>query len=428
MNNENKKIINKIKKATIYEVNIRQYTPEGTFNAFEKHLPRLKQLGVEIIWLMPVQTIGEKNKKGKLGSYYSVRNFTKINPEFGTKKDLQNLINHIHSLKMLVILDWVANHSAWDNIWIKQHPEWYVQDKNGNIIPPNKDWTDVADLNYNNPEMQKEMINAMKFWIKNFNIDGFRCDMAMLVPTTFWEKLRKELNKIKPIFMLAEAEEPELMKYAFDANYAWKLLHLTEDIAKQNRKPTDLIDYFINEPKKFPENSIPMNFTSNHDENAWNGHVHLRYPNKSHITFAAFTFVIPGIPLIYSGQEAGLNKKLKFFDKDTIEWKKSEMSEIYQKLIKLKKNNKALWTDQNNSTIKLMPTETNENISTFVREKENNKILCLFNLSNHNTSVKYITPKAIGTYKDYFSGKIIKITLENWQKLNPWQFMILIKI
>ena len=416
----------RVKNAVIYEVNIRQYTPEGTISAFVEHIPRLKELGIDILWLMPIQPIGEKNRKGELGSYYSIKNYTAVNPEFGTEQDFRNLVKIAHENEMLVLLDWVANHSAWDNDWVNSNEDWYTHDAEGNIIPPVEDWADVADLNYDNQEMRNEMVNSMKFWLENFDIDGFRCDMAMMVPTDFWDFARVELDKIKPVFMLSEAEETDLMINAFDANYSWELLHLTEDIAQGKKKAVDLIDYFLYETTKFPPKDIRMVFTSNHDENSWSGSVFERYPN-CHKTFALFSFVVPSMPLIYSGQEACLDKRIEFFTKDTIEWKDCEMTDFYKKLISLKKENQALWNGEFGSGLEFVATETNEDISTFVREKDDNKILCIFNMSDKTTSVKYTDQYAEGTYKEYFTGKEINISINETYTLQPWEYWILIK-
>ncbi|MCK5822638.1 MAG: alpha-amylase, partial [Bacteroidales bacterium] len=221
------------KNKNIYEVNIRQYTDEGDFKSFEKHLPRLKQMGVDILWIMPVQPIGEKNKKGSLGSYYSIKDYLAVNPEFGTMDDFKHIVDKAHELKMYVILDWVANHTSWDNNLITEHPEWYTHDSLGNIVSPVEDWTDVADLNYYNNELRTYMINALEFWVKQTDIDGFRCDVAGMVPTDFWNDAREKLDKIKPVFMLAEWESPELQKHAFDMTYSWALNGLMNDIAKK---------------------------------------------------------------------------------------------------------------------------------------------------------------------------------------------------
>ncbi len=416
----------KIKDSVIYEVNIRQYTEEGTFKAFKKHIPRLKELGVDILWLMPVHPVGQKNKKGELGSSYSVQNYTEINPEFGTKEDFADLVEYIHKNRMMIILDWVANHTAWDNVWIDKHKDWYIQDSSGNIVSPCKDWEDVAKLDYQNRQMRQEMIKSMQYWLSEFDIDGFRCDMAMLVPTDFWNDARKELEKVKPVFMLAEAEEPDLMISAFNANYSWDLLHLAESIAKAHKRGVDLIDYFLDDPKKFISKTIRMTFTTNHDENSWNGTVFERF-GDSYKTFSAFMFVIPGMPLIYNGQEACVNKRIKFFDKDSIEWKNCEMSDFLKKLCKLKHQNKALWNGQCGSPLVFVPCETNFHISTFIRQKDENKLLLLFNLSNNPTEVKYTDTKAEGHYFEYFSGEKYEIKVGNTYKLKPWEFLILIE-
>ncbi len=416
-----------IKNAIIYEVNVRQYTPEGTFAAFQSHLPRLKQLGVKILWLMPIQPIGEKNRKGTLGSPYSVQNYIEINPDFGTKDDFKKLVEEAHKQGMIVILDWVANHTAWDNPWITEHPEWYTHDSAGNIVPPVPDWADVADLNYDNQDMRNEMVNSMKFWLQNFDIDGFRCDMAMMVPTDFWDSARVELDKVKPVFMLAEAEQADLMQTAFDMNYSWKLLHLTEDIAKGQKRGVDLIDYFLDSPKEFPvDKAIRMTFTSNHDENSWNGTVYDRYPD-SYKTFAVFMNVIPGMPLIYSGQEACLNHSLRFFEKDTIDWKDCEMTDLYKKLALLKQQNSALFNSTFGAPLEFAATENNENIVSFIRQNDNEKILCLFNLSNQPTQVKYTDNKAVGNYKEFFTDEQISVSLDETINLEPWQYKIMIQ-
>lgn len=207
-----------VKNAVIYEVNVRQYTPEGTFNAFTEHLPRLKTLGVDILWFMPVNPIGVKNRKGPLGSYYSVKDYTAVNPEFGTMEDFRRLVEQVHEQGMYAIIDWVPNHTAWDHRWTKEHPDWYKQDEKGEFVSP-FDWTDVIQLDYDNEEMRQEMIEEMIFWIRESDIDGYRCDVAHMVPVDFWDEARKELDKVKPVFMLAESDQYFLHKNAFDMTY-----------------------------------------------------------------------------------------------------------------------------------------------------------------------------------------------------------------
>jgi cyclomaltodextrinase / maltogenic alpha-amylase / neopullulanase len=276
---------------TIYEVNIRQYTKSGTFKDFEKHLPELKEMGVGILWLMPINPIGEKNRKGTLGSYYSVKDYLAVNPEFGTMEDFKNLVKKIHSLGMHVIIDWVANHTSWDNNLTIEHPDFYKKDSTGNFISPVKDWTDAIALNYNNKELWGYMINALKFWVGKCGVDGFRCDVADMVPTPFWNKARKELNKIKPVFMLAEAEKPELQVKAFDMTYSWDVYKLMNNIAQGKESPSAFNSYFKTESERFSANDFRMRFTTNHDENSWNGTEFERLGDAAS-TFAAFTFVI----------------------------------------------------------------------------------------------------------------------------------------
>ncbi len=406
--------------STIYEVNIRQYTEEGTFEAFEDHLPRLKELGVKILWLMPIHPVGEKNRKGTLGSYYAVKDYKDVNPEFGSFEDFKHLVDKIHDMDMYVIIDWVANHTSWDNVWVSEHPDFYTKDSLGNFTPPVADWSDVIDLNYDNMEMQAAMLDAMKFWVDEYNIDGYRCDVAGMVPVDFWIKVRTELDEIKPVFMLAEAWEPELHK-AFDMTYDWDMHHLMNDIAQGKKNVNDLKTRLEKEKEIYPKSGFLMQFTSNHDENSWNGTVKERLGDAAE-TFAALTFVIPGMPLIYSGQEAGLDKRLQFFEKDPIVWKESKFTDLYSTLIDLKKNNKALWNGEeegNYQTVSISSSnENNSSVFAIEREKDGDKILAIFNLSKE--TLNQIKFDADDDYKDIFTNESVNETLE----LKPWEFKI----
>lgn len=369
------------KNANIYEVNIRQYTPEGTFNAFAEHLPRLKEMGVDILWLMPIHPIGVENRKGSLGSYYSVKDYYGINPEFGTDEDFKNLVNKVHESGMYIIIDWVANHSAWDTEQIKNNPEWYTKNENDEIVPPVDDWSDVADFNYDVAEMRNFIIDALKYWVREFNIDGYRCDVAGMVPIDFWNSVRNELDKIKPVFMLAEADEPEMHHFAFDMTYAWDMHFLWNEIAQGKKGLDDMVKLIEIKNSKYSTYGYQMNFTSNHDENTWKGTEYERL-GEAVKTFAVLSFTIPGMPLIYNGQEACLNKRLLFFEKDTICWSVDcEMDEIYTALLKLKKENPALWNGEFGGTLERITTSADDKIFAFVREKEGNKVISVFNLS-----------------------------------------------
>ena len=410
------------KNSNIYEVNIRQYTPEGTLKAFEKHLSRLKQMGVDIIWLMPIQPIGEKNRKGTLGSYYSIKDYMAVNPEFGTMKDFKELVDKAHQLGMHVIIDWVANHSAWDNEIIEEHPDWYTKDSAGNFVSP-FDWTDVVDLNYDNEEMRKYMIDALKFWIVETDIDGFRCDVAGIVPLGFWNDARQELDQIKPVFMLAEAEEPPHHEEAYDMSYAWNLHHIMNDVAKGEKNANDIAAYFIENDSLFLEDAYRMHFTSNHDENSWNGTEYERMGDGA-LTFAAFSATIPGMPLIYSGQEAAFNRRLEFFEKDQIDWDKFQLNDFYKKLLALKKNNKALWNGTFGGKMIRIPTSNDEAVFAFTREKDSDKILAIYNFTDKEQNIVLSGENYVGSYIDIFNGKQKSFSANEEIELESWGYFV----
>lgn len=409
----------------IYEVNIRQYTPEGNIKAFEKHLPKLKELGADILWLMPIHPIGENNRKGTLGSYYSVKDYKAVNPEFGTIEEFKSLVKMVHKMGMYVIIDWVANHTAWDNPWITEHPELYTTDSLDNIITPVRDWTDVADLNYDNKELWVEMIDALKFWVEECDIDGYRCDVAGMVPIEFWIEARSELKKIKSVFMLAEWDTPEV-HLAFDMTYDWNLHKILNGIAKNEKTVVDLTEHLKKNERDFPINAFRMQFTSNHDENSWNGTEFERLGDGVE-TFAVLTCVIPDMPLVYTGQEAGNTKRLSFFDKDTVEWKEYELFDIYSKLFQLKKNNKSLFNGDRGGEMTFLQGSNKENIFAFTRTSDKDKILAIFNLSDQSLVFELTGESLQGSYKNYFTGKLESFVSKETFKLNPWEYRIYTK-
>ena len=414
------------KGSVIYEVNIRQYTPDGTFKALEKHLPRLKEMGIDILWLMPVNPIGVTNRKGTLGSYYSISDYLDVNPEYGTMNDFKNLVKKIHELGMKVIIDWVANHTSWDNNLIKEHPEWYTHDASGNIIAPVKDWTDVADLNYDQPGLREYMKNALIFWVKEADVDGFRCDVAGMVPIEFWNYAVPEVEKIKPVFMLAEDEGPKMHDTAFDMTYSWEVYHLMNDIVKGKRTAEVFDSLFHQEASEFAPDAYRMRFTSNHDENSWNGSEYERMGDAA-LAFAAFDFVIPGMPLIYSGQESAFNKRLKFFDKDTIDWGDYKLNRFYTTLIKAKKANLALWNGTAGAPMVKLNSGSNKEVYAFTREKENNKIVAIFNFSGIPQEIKIEDKNLSGTYQDLLCGDTQEFDQKFIFQFKPWEFRILIR-
>jgi len=375
--------------AVIYEVNLRQYTPEGTFNAFTKQLPRLKKMGVDVIWLMPIQPIGKKNRKGTLGSYYSISNYTETNPEFGTMRDLQALVSTAHQLGIKVILDWVANHTAWDSAWATQHKDWFKLNAKGEIYavtfpsegnPEGETWSDVVGLNYDNKAMRKAMFEAMAFWVKNADVDGFRCDVAMLVPRDFWEDTRAKLDQIKPMFMLAEDDHVALHEKAFDMTYAWDFGNLMQEFGAKKVGVQAFRDWIVAPKIRYPKSAYRMLFTSNHDYNSWAGTDAELY-GAGYEAMAVMTFTLPGMPLIYGGQESRLTKRLAFFEKDPIDWKTREMEPLYAQLIALKHNNPALANGQYGGDIQVLDSG-NESVLAYQRTSGTNVVTVALNLSD----------------------------------------------
>lgn len=415
-----------VKNATIYELNIRQFSEEGTFKAVEKQLPRLKKMGIDIIWLMPVQPIGKINRKGTLGSYYSVKDYLDVNPEFGSKKDFQNLVNAIHKQGMYVILDWVANHSSWDNELVKKHPEWYIKSREGKFqSTPWRDYDDIIDFDYSQPGLRQYMTVALKFWVKEYGIDGYRCDVASFMPLEFWENARIELDEIKPVFMLAEAEDKELHRKSFDATYNWTLWNYLHEIAMGKKNAENLAGGYIAEHVSiFPKEGIRMNFIDNHDKNSWEGNQYKNFGDALKPALV-FTAMMDGMPLVYSGQEAGQNRSLQFFEKDPIVWKKHEFEEIYTKLFSLKHKNQALWNGKwGGEMVRIKNDKMNEVIA-FVREKNGEKVISIFNLSAKNVDVNLDTSFDTGTYTNLFTEEKETLSKNTHLQMKPWEYLVL---
>ena len=365
------------KGSNIYEVNIRQYTAEGTFAAFSKHLPRLKKMGVEILWLMPITPISVKERLGTLGSYYACSSYTDINPEFGSLADFKQLVNDAHALGFKLIIDWVANHTGWDHDWTTAHPEYYVIDNNGNFTEKNG-WQDVIDLNYDNKDMRMAMIEAMRYWIREFGIDGFRCDMAHLVPLDFWVEARTQCDQLRSLFWLAECE---VVNYhdAFDVSYAWSWMHVTEKYAKGEVSLSEVREV-MHAYTQYPAGASKLFFTTNHDENSWNGTEYEKYASAAK-AWAVFTCTWQGMPLIYSGQESPNTKRLEFFHKDLIEWNEPlQLTDFYQTLLQLRKSNTAI----SEGETFILPSEYDGQLMAFLRRKEDKVVLVLLNLSNQD--------------------------------------------
>lgn len=388
--------------AVVYEVNVRQFSQEGTFAKVMESLPRLKELGVDILWLMPVHPIGVVNRKGSLGSYYSVKDYKAIDESYGTEEDFRTLVQKAHSYKIKVIIDWVANHTAWDHQWINEHRDWYVQDSAGNIVTQ-YDWSDVAKLNYNSTEMRNAMKEAMRYWVDKFDIDGFRCDVAFLVPVDFWNETRRSLEELKPMYMLAEMEyntdltasPNNYFTQAFNAAYGWTFMGVTQDMAKGKKNLNDFRREMKENYERFPGNMHKLFFITNHDENSWNGTVTEKYGDDWKL-YSALTYTLPqALPLIYSGEEAGLNRRLKFFEKDPItakEWSDSSRYDWYKTMASLKHHNRALLNNSGSSFTELVweksDTSIQKAVYAFTRKSGTAEVTVIINFSNKEVKLK----------------------------------------
>ncbi|MDP2366426.1 MAG: alpha-amylase family glycosyl hydrolase, partial [Ignavibacteria bacterium] len=414
---------------TIYEVNVRQYTASGTFTEFATHLDRLKELGVGILWFMPIHPIGLQNRLGSLGSYYSVKDYYGVNPEFGTLADFKALVDSIHSKGMYVLMDWVANHTSWDNALTTVHPEWYVKDGNGNFIPPpGTNWSDVIQLDYSKPELRTYMIEAMKYWIDSLGVDGFRCDAVSFMPLDFWSNAIVDLKNTKPgIFMLAEDNGAQYNTAGFDMTYAWGLYGFGNgiliNIVAGTNNANVLNTYTTQENIYYPAPYYRMYFTSNHDENSWYGTVYELFGDAAEV-FAVLTSTFRSMPLIYSGQEAGLNHRLAFFDKDQITWQPHPFTDMYKKLFHLKRNNKALWNGSAGGQLQRVTTTNNPAIFSFVRQKDDCKIFAIFNLTTQEQTVTLQGTLYPGIYRDVFTDDSVSFTENTDITLPAWGYKV----
>ena len=412
------------KNAIIYELNTRQFTVDGTFQAAKNELPRLKELGITIIWLMPIQPIGELERKGKLGSYYAIKDYKGINSEYGVKEDLEQFITTAHSLGMKVLLDWVANHTSPDALWV-ENKGWHVLNERGELAVK-FDWTDITELDYNHQDMRRAMIDSMKYWIEELDFDGFRCDMAMLVPTSFWESAYEELITLKPdLFMLSEAEEVDLTEKVFDMYYGWSLHHIMNSVAQGKANVNALWHNFAERSQKFQKNIIPLLFTSNHDENSHAGTEFERMGDAAE-TFAAFTYLVPSMPLIYTGQELGNNKRLKFFEKDFIHIHQAErFTKLYKNLNHLRKNNPVLWSGEHGGEMVRIGNDEPTRVFSMSRSMNSNKVVAILNLSSDELTVTLGEGYYRGEYTLFPTQE--KVTLNTGERFNlrPWQYLIL---
>lgn len=411
----------------IYEVNLRQYTKEGTFAAFQKELPRLKAMGVETIWFMPITPIAQEKKKGSLGSQYAASDYASINPEFGNMEDFKNLVNAAHEQGLKVIIDWVANHTGWDHVWTKSHPEYYLHDADGSFhIASGMD--DIIELDYSNSEMRKAMIDAMKFWVKETNIDGFRCDLASWVEVDFWQQARPEVEKIKPLFWLGEFDELENPEYGkvFDASYSWTWMHKTEDYYKKNLPLQELKDLLM-KYSAIGDSSMRAWFTSNHDENSWNGTEYEKYGVIAK-PLAVFSATWNGVPLLYSGQELPNMKRLEFFEKDPIEWNGTyQLNDFYKTLLNLKSQNPALRGGDPAVTTYFVNTTANDKILAYIRKNGKDEVLVILNLSKEDVDFSLEDSNVSGKFTEIFTKESLNSDINKDFKMKVSGYKVFVK-
>lgn len=415
----------------LYELNVRQFTEEGTLRAAAERLAFLRSIGVDAIWLMPIYPIGVEGRKGSLGSYYSIRDYKAVSEEFGTEEDLRHFITTAKALGMRVLLDWVANHTARDARWITERPaDWYERDDNGVAKVP-WDWSDTAKLNYANHDVWRGHIDAMRYWVEEFDIDGFRCDMAMLVPIKFWQEAASELHRLRPeIFMLAEAEEDNLFDRAFNMSYQWNIHHIMCDIAKGQRRVWDMRNAIYAERAKYPREAMRMSFTSNHDENSWSGSHQERFGRALDV-MTTMTFLMPStMPLIYTGQEVGYNHSFEFFERDPIptsQYVECAATELYRRLCALKHRERALDAGERGGEFLEIENNAKDCIMTFVREVRGSRVVAIVNLSPYTIHADFNTGIYAGSYRDAITGEPFVLESHVERDLMPWSYKILVK-
>ncbi len=413
--------------AVIYQINTRQFTPEGTFAAAQRELPRLKALGVDILWLMPIHPIGAQNRKGGLGSPYSVRDFRAVNPEFGSLDDFKAFVEAAHAEGMHVIIDWVANHSAWDNALTTDNPDWYERDWKGDFHPtPWTDWADIIDFDYDQPGLRNYMTEAMLFWVRDIGIDGFRCDVAGFVPIDFWEEARRQLDTVKPVFMLAEWEDRDLNRRAFDASYAWTWKDAARDIAQGKSDASRMTGFMQHHLSAWPDSAMRMYYTENHDQNAWEG-TPAEFYGAALPTFMTLQFLMDGVQVIHNGQEAGNERRLAFFEKDPITWREHPNADLIRSLIDLKTANPALWNGKWGGRFIPVVTDRPSQVVSFARTKDANMILALINLSAEPVTFRLEDGPVAGAWTGALTRTSTTLALGGTLTLAPWEPLVLVQ-
>ena len=410
--------------AVIYQLNTRQFTQAGTFVAAQEQLPRLAEMGVDIVWLMPIHPIGEVNRKGSMGSPYAVKDYRAVNPDLGTEEEFRAFVDAAHELGLKVILDWVANHSAWDNPLTVEHPDWYSRTPEGELTPPEgTDWVDTVDFDYSNPELREYMTGSLTYWVREFGIDGYRADVAGYVPLDFWETARAELDAIKPVFMLAEWQTRDLHARSFDATYAWGWKEAMQELVSNGGGASAVRGYYLAQKTTWPHAAYRMTYTDNHDQNSWDGVASEIY-GPAYEAAIALSFVGPGMPLIYNGQEADLDRQLAFFEKDQIDWKEGQYDALFRQLIALKTKEKALWNGSHGAPMTEVPNSARDDVLSFVRGEGADRVFAIFNLSPREHSVTFNLARHHGAFTDAQSGDQAQFADGSSVDLAAWNYRI----
>lgn len=418
-----------IKHAVVYEVNTRQYSAAGTFAAVEADLPRLKALGVDVLWFMPIHPIGEHERKGPLGSPYAVRDYLAVNPEFGTAADFKRLVDAAHAGGFRVIMDWVGNHTAWDNPLSTERPDYFVRDHKGAFVPPlGFDWTDVIQLDFTNRAVWNYEYEAMAHWVRDVGVDGFRCDFATGVPTPFWDEVSARLRELRPdLFLLAESELPQQQVHAFNASYAFAMMQTINAVAQGHASASAIDDTLAARRVRFPRGAVLLNYTTNHDENSWAGTEFERLGGGARV-FAVLTFLLDGIPLLYNGQEIGLDRRLAFFERDPIVWpaQPPALTPFYRTLTALRHDAPALATG---AAMRRLPTTRDDAIYAILREQGDDRIFACLNLTARDVSGIDLHDAALADeWRDVFTGETVRLNAAHTLELKAWSWRVLRRV
>ncbi|MGA0556687.1 alpha-amylase family glycosyl hydrolase [Larkinella sp. VNQ87] len=417
------------KNATIYEINVRQFSAEGTFKAVEQQLTRLRELGVDILWFMPIHPISKENVQGSLGNPYAIEDYKAVNPEYGTLADFKSLVKQAHDLGMHVIIDWVPNHTGRTHSWVKLHPDWYTKINGKMTAPINElgkvtDRPDVVELNYDKPELRAAMIDAMQFWVRECDIDGYRCEVAGYVPDDFWAELRPKLDTIKTVFMLAEWEDkPQHFRECFNMNYGWSMHQLLKLIAKGKRPATAIDSLLAHNQQRFPPWYYQMHFVQNHDENAWTGTGSELFGNGVD-AFTVLLSTFDGMPLVYNGMESNLSKRLNYYEKDPIYWGNYGKTDFYKTLLTLKHRNRALWNGTAGGQLIKIPTEKDDKVYAFYRQQENDRVVVIVNLSPTPQTIRLNGDGFEGVYTEVFTREPTELRNSLTFALKPWEYKV----